>query len=264
MPVLAWQQASGIFTLDKGLTMKSLVVSALIITTLSLSGCGALHTAVAKRNLDVQTKMSSSIFLDPVEPEQRTVFVDIRNTSDKPEFDLKPQVIQSLQARGYQVIDSPKRAHYWLQANVLQVGRSNARDTSGALAAGPGIAGGAVTGYALHRATGGSSGGGGAIGAAVGGAIVGTVVDAMVEDVYYSVITDIQIMERFDGVVSESSQHQLIQGDSGSTTSSYQRDSNMRKYQTRIVSFANQANLKWPEAEPELTQGMVRALAGLF
>ncbi|GAB57065.1 complement resistance protein TraT [Rheinheimera nanhaiensis] len=244
--------------------MKSLIVSALIITTLSLSGCGALHTAVAKRNLDVQTKMSSSIFLDPVEPEQRTVFVDIRNTSDKPEFDLKPQVIQSLQARGYQVIDSPKRAHYWLQANVLQVGRSNARDTNSALAAGPGVAGGAVTGYALHRATGGSSGGGAAIGAAVGGAIVGTVVDAMVEDVYYSVITDIQIMERFEGVVSESSQHQLIQGDSGSTTSSYQRDSNMRKYQTRIVSFANQANLKWPQAEPELTQGMVRALAGLF
>lgn len=243
--------------------MKTLLMSAVIIASLSLSGCGALHTAVAKRNLDVQTKMSSTIFLDPVEPEQRTIFVDIRNTSDKPEFDLKPQVIQSLQARGYQVIDSPKRAHYWLQANVLQVGRSNARDTHGALAAGPGIAGGAVTGYAIHRATGGSSGGA-AWGAAVGGAVAGTVVDAMVEDVYYSVITDIQIMERFSGSVRESSEHQLIQGDSGSTTSSYQQTTDMRKYQSRVVSFANQANLKWPEAEPDLTQGMVRALAGLF
>ena len=120
--------------------MKAWLFPVLLISSLTLSGCGALHTAVAKRNLDVQTKMSSSIFLDPVEPQQRTVFVDIRNTSDKPEFDLKPQVIQSLQARGYQVIDSPKRAHYWLQANVLQVGRSNARDTNGALAAGPGAA----------------------------------------------------------------------------------------------------------------------------
>jgi hypothetical protein len=243
--------------------MKAWFFPLLLISSLALSGCGALHTAVAKRNLDVQTKMSSSIFLDPVEPEQRTIFVDIRNTSDKPEFDIKPQVVQSLQARGYQVIDSPKRANYWLQANVLQVGRSNARDTNSALAAGPGMAGGAVTGYAIHRATGGSSGGATA-GAIVGGAIVGTVVDAMVEDVYYSVITDIQIMERFSGVVSESSQHQLIQGDSGSTTSSYQRQSDMRKYQPRVASFANQANLKWPEAEPELTQGLVRALAGLF
>ena len=83
--------------------MKTLLISALLITTLGLSGCGAIHTSVAKRNLDVQTKMSSSIFLDPVEPEQRTIFVDIRNTSDKPEFDLKPQVIESLRARGYQV-----------------------------------------------------------------------------------------------------------------------------------------------------------------
>ncbi|HSG51388.1 MAG TPA: complement resistance protein TraT [Rheinheimera sp.] len=243
--------------------MKAWLFPVLLISSLTLSGCGALHTAVAKRNLDVQTKMSSSIFLDPVEPEQRTIFVDIRNTSDKPEFDIKQQVIQSLQARGYQVIDSPKRANYWLQANVLQVGRSNARDTNSALAAGPGMAGGAVTGYAIHRATGGSSGGATA-GAIVGGAIVGTVVDAMVEDVYYSVITDIQIMERFNGVVSESSQHQLIQGDSGSTTSTYQRQSDMRKYQTRVASFANQANLKWPEAEPELTQGLVRAVAGMF
>ena len=79
----------------KGAKMKTVLMSALLISTLSLSGCGALHTAVAKRNLDVQTKMSSSIFLDPVEPEQRTIYVDIRNTSDKPEFDLKPQVVQS-------------------------------------------------------------------------------------------------------------------------------------------------------------------------
>lgn len=243
--------------------MKTLLMSALVITTLSLAGCGALHTAVAKRNLDVQTKMSSSIFLDPVEPEQRSIFVDIRNTSDKPEFDLKQQVIQSLQARGYRVIDSPKQAHYWLQANILQVGRSNARDTNSALAAGPGIAGGAVSGYAIHRATGGASGGA-MVGAVVGGAVVGTVVDAMVDDVYYSVITDIQIMERFDGTVKEKSEHQLIQGDSGSTTSSYNRTTDMRKYQSRVVSFANQSNLKWPDAEPELTQGMVRALAGLF
>jgi len=243
--------------------MKTMLITALVVTTLGLSGCGAIHTSVAKRNLDVQTKMSSSIFLDPVEPEQRTIFVDIRNTSDKPEFDLKPQVIESLRARGYQVIDSPKQAHYWLQANVLQVGRSNARDTQSAMAAGPGIAAGAVTGYALHRATGGSSGGA-AMGAAVGGAIVGTVVDAMVEDVYYSVITDIQIMERFAGTVSESSQHQLIQGDSGATQSSYQRQTDMRKYQTRVVSFANQSNLQWPAAEPLLTQGLARSLAGLF
>ena len=50
---------------------------------LALSGCAATSTAVAKRNLDVQTKMSDTIFLDPVSPDQRTVYVDVKNTSDK-------------------------------------------------------------------------------------------------------------------------------------------------------------------------------------
>ncbi len=242
---------------------KQSVAAALLgLGLLSLAGCGAVHTAVAKRNLDVQTKMSASIFLDPVEPEQRTIFVDIRNTSDKPEFEVRDEVINALRARGYQVIDSPKKAHYWLQANVLQVGRSNAREAHRALAAGPGVAGGAVTGYALHRATGGS--GSNAAGAVVVGAVAGTVIDAMVEDVYYSVITDIQIMERFDGVVKEDSHHDLRQGTSGGTESTYVRDTDQRKYQSRVMSFANQVNLEWPEAAPQLRVGLARSLAGLF
>ena len=55
---------------------------------LALSGCAATSTAVAKRNLDVQTKMSDTIFLDPVTPDERTVYVDVRNTSDQPGLDI--------------------------------------------------------------------------------------------------------------------------------------------------------------------------------
>ena len=119
-----------------------------------------------------------------------------------------------------------------------------------------------MTGYAIHRATGGSGAAG--LGAAVAGAAAGTIVDALVEDVYYTAITDIQIMERYSGTVSERSEHQLLQGDSGSTTSSYQRQTDMRKYQSRVMSYANQADLKWPEAAPQLTDGVARSLAGLF
>ncbi|HEX4910838.1 MAG TPA: complement resistance protein TraT [Permianibacter sp.] len=245
--------------------MKRVAMMAALVGAASLlAGCGAMHTAIAKKDLDVQTKMSASIFLDPVEPEQRTVYVDIRNTSDKPEFDLRPEVVAMLNARGYQVIDSPKRANYWLQANVLQVGKTNARDADHALAAGPGVAGGAVTGYALHRASGGSSGAN-AAGAIVVGAVAGTVVDAMVKDVYYSVITDIQVMERLPGgVVSEDSEHKLRQGTSGDTVSTYQRETDQRKYQTRVMSYANQVNLEWEEAAPSLRAGLARAIAGMF
>lgn len=237
--------------------------AALAAVMLVLSGCGAMHTSVAKRNLDVQTRMSASIFLEPVEPEDRTVFVDIRNTSDKPEFTIRQDIVQALQASGYRVIDSPKKAHYWLQANVLQVGRSDARAAHSALSAGHGVAGGAVTGYAISRATGGSSRD--AAVAAVAGAVIGTVVDAMVQDVYYSVITDLQVMERFEGgVVVEDSQHTLQQGTSGSTVQEYGQESDKRKYQTRVMSYANKANLEWEEAAPALRAGLARSIAGLF
>ncbi len=245
------------------LAHKSTTTLCLLILILVISGCSAVHTSVSKRHLDVQTQMSSTIFLDPVEPEQRTIFVDIRNTSDKPEFNLRNEVVAALESRGYRVIDSPSAAHYWLQANVLQVGRTNAREANAAMYAGYGAAGGAVAGYTLHRATGGAAGSA-AAGAALVGAVVGTAFDALVEDVYYSVITDIQIMERFDGLVRESSEHQLLQGNSGDTISRYNRETDQRRYQSRVISYANQANLKWEDAAPELRLGMVRALSGLF
>ena len=36
-----------------------------------LSGCAASSVLISKRNLDVQTKMSETIFLDPVSPDRR-------------------------------------------------------------------------------------------------------------------------------------------------------------------------------------------------
>ena len=74
---------------------------------LALSGCAAASTAVAKCNLDVQTKMSDTIFLDPVAPDERTVYVDLRNTSDKPGLDIGPQVRSAVEARGFRTIAVP-------------------------------------------------------------------------------------------------------------------------------------------------------------
>ena len=72
-----------------------------ILLGLALAGCAAGATAVAKRQLDVQTRMTDTVFLDPVAPEERTVYVDVRNTSDRPELDIAPQVREAIAARGY-------------------------------------------------------------------------------------------------------------------------------------------------------------------
>ncbi|MFA4006511.1 hypothetical protein ACR714_24510, partial [Salmonella enterica subsp. enterica serovar Dublin] len=44
---------------------KKLMMVALVSSTLALSGCGAMSTAIKKRNLEVKTQMSETIWLKP-------------------------------------------------------------------------------------------------------------------------------------------------------------------------------------------------------
>ena len=90
-----------------------------------LSGCAATQTAIAKKNLDVQTKMSDAVFLEPVPPDQRIVFVQVRNTSDKENFDIETPIKSAIAAKGYRVTENPEEAYYKLQAQVLSVSRSS-------------------------------------------------------------------------------------------------------------------------------------------
>ena len=69
--------------------------------------------------------MSSTIFLDPVPKAQQTVYVQIKNTSDKPNFDVARQVKQALVQKGYHVVGDLTKAHYLLQTNILQAGKAN-------------------------------------------------------------------------------------------------------------------------------------------
>jgi hypothetical protein len=98
--------------------LKQLAVVGLIASTLALSGCGAMSTAVKKRNLDVKTQMSETIWLEP--SSEKTVYLQIRNTSDKDMSGLQAQITNELAAKGYRVSSSPDTAYYWIQANVLK------------------------------------------------------------------------------------------------------------------------------------------------
>ena len=237
---------------------------------LALTGCAATSTAVAKRNLDVQTKMSDTIFLDPVTPDERTVYVDVRNTSDQPALDVAPQVRQAVEARGYKVVDDPKAARFVLQANVLQAGRASETAAESAYNSGfggtllGGAAGGAA-GYGLGKAGLGVNDAIGTVVGALAGAAISSVADAYVQDVTYTLVTDIQVSERVPGtVISQSEQANLKQGTSGTVTQSSSDTTDARRYRTRIVSTANQANLDWYQAEPELVAGLTRSIGGIF
>jgi hypothetical protein len=232
---------------------------------LLLAGCAASTTAISKRNLDVQTKMTETIFLDPVPPGQRTVFVQVRNTSDKPDFDIEPAVRSALESRGYRVVDDPTEAHYLLQANVLQAGRNSEGAAESSFAGGFGstILGGAA-GAGAGRVL--SENPGVIIGGALAGAAISAVADAFVQDVTYSIISDLQVSERAaDGVVvTESARQDLSQGTSGSRILSSTETSDWKRYRTRVMSKANKVNLAFEEAAPDLVAGLTRSISGIF
>ena len=234
-----------------------------------LGGCAAIHTSIAKKDLDVQTKMSESIFLDPVGPDKRSIFVQVRNTSDKANFDIEGPIKAAIAAKGYRVVDDPEKAHYKLLAQVLQVSKASPTAAEVALGGGYGapILAGAATGAVIGGVAGGWTGAG--IGAAAGGVVGGlgaTVADAAVKDVTYMVITDIQISEKAKaGVIGRrDAQVDTSKGIGGRERQTFAEVTDEKRYRTRVVSTANKVNLAYEEAAPELTQGLARSLAGLF
>lgn len=56
--------------------IKLMAMTAILSSTLVLSGCGAMSTAIKKRNLEVKTQMSETIWLE-------TVLAENRISSDK-------------------------------------------------------------------------------------------------------------------------------------------------------------------------------------
>ena len=247
------------------MTVRPFSVAVPLIGCLVLTACAATTTAISKRELDVQTRMSDSIFLEPLPPARRTVFVQVKNTSDREDFNIEGGVRDALLERGYQLVDNPERAHYMLQANVLQAGKSSVTAAEDAFASGFGgtLFGAAVGAVGTRAATKdtGSIIGGGLIGAAVE-----TAAGAFVQDVTYSAITDIQVSERApDGeVVTETFEQDLGQGSGGSRIVRADSTSSWKRYRTRVMSIANQANLDFEEAAPQLVAGLTRSIAGVF
>ena len=56
--------------------LNKFAVCGLALSVFALSGCGAMSTAVKKRNLDVRTQMSETIWLEPAS--ERTVYIQAR------------------------------------------------------------------------------------------------------------------------------------------------------------------------------------------
>ena len=244
---------------------KKYIAIAVITTSVgSLVGCNTTSKMIKHGKLEVETKMSETIFLDPIEDDKKTVLLQIRNTSDKSGLDIESRIREAIEHKGYLVVTNPKQANIMIQANILRVGKSTLENPFEALSGGYGSGlEGFATGAALAGATGGS--GRSMLGIGLFAGIGNTVLDAAVEVVNFTMTTDLQISEKADGeYVSESSDANLKQGTSGYKKSTWKKKTNWKKYQTRIMSVAKKTNLKFKDAEPKLTEGLVKSISGLL
>lgn len=179
---------------------------------------------------------------------------------------MNAEIASALQAKGYTLMQDPDAAHYILQANILQVGKAAPTAMEAAISQGYGVsaAGGMVLGAGAAYA--GGAGGRGVAAAGLIGALAEGIAGAAVKDVYFSMVTDLQLKERIRGTgkAQVNSNHTLRQGNSGSSQVVYAEASEYKTYQTRIGSTANKVNLEFEEALPELKKGLINSIAGLF
>lgn len=246
--------------------MKTICLSAIACLCIPLfTGCAAIEVSLEHKNLDVQTKMSATVFLDVENRQTNTIFVQVKNTSDK-DVNIEALLKQKLQANGYTLVTNPQDAFYILQVNVLYVGKTDPSALHDSLYAGwGGAVGGLTAGAAVGAATGGLNGMGygGAIGGLAGGAGE-LIAGSLVKDVTFAMITDVQIMERTDEAVKQDVQSSLEQGTGTKVVQSSESVRDRRKYQTRIASSADKVNLKFAEAQPILEEKLAASIAGIF
>ena len=224
---------------------------------LMMVSCSTMHTVISKRNLDVQTKMSDTIWLEPAAPNQKTVFVKISNTSGK-NLNIEQKITNILVSKGYRIVNDPSEAKYWLQANILKVDKVNLDSDNGFSDA---VLGAGIGGVLGAQRSGGAYT---AIGWGLAGAAIGTLADALVDDTAYAMVTDILITEKTGRNVQTATRNSVKQGNSGSMTSTSSGTSNMEKYSTRVLSTANQVNLNFNSAIPILEDELGKVVGGIF
>ena len=242
-----------------------LIVLGVIIT---LSGCAAVQTSVAKRNLDVQTKVSTSIFVDAVKRDKRIVYVDIRSAVMEFDRNAMSKIVRdefANNANGYRITDDPDAAQYQMNIFVRQLEKASPTAAEAAVRDGysdvkTGTVAGAAIGASSGRSTTGAAAGG------LLGALGTTAANAFVQDVTYMLVADVLIKEkaRKGVIVRKDTKISTQVSDSGTSSQSVIEASKHKEYATRIVTTANQANLELEEAQPLMFKKTAYAMSSFF
>jgi hypothetical protein len=232
------------------------------VAATSLCSCAALSTEIQHHHLKSESKMSHSIFLDPIADKDKVIYVKVTNTTSE-KVDLIGSLTRDLTAKGWVITHDVDKAHDILQVNVLQIGQ--AKDPNAVWAAmNNGFDGAMIGGLAGLAAGAASQSVGTGIGVGIGVGAVSWLADQVVKDVTFSMITDSQISVRVNGVVTQTTTAKLSQGEATHTQQAYQQKTHWVKYRARIASVADQVNLKFDDAKPTLVKQVSQELTGIF
>src|SRR5580692_2062917 len=105
--------------------IKNISILIFTLTSLLVTGCASLGTAVKHRNLETSVQMSESIFMDELAGTKKTVFIKIQNNTDKSDFQIKNELKDAIIKQGYRITDNANAAGYVLQVSLLRVGRTS-------------------------------------------------------------------------------------------------------------------------------------------
>lgn len=223
-------------------------------------GCTKTTTkAIDSRNLSTNIKMSDTIFLEPVSPNQQIIWLRIRSSAGQDELKIS-SIIEDLNNRlknkNYILTNNPKKAQFRLDANILYMDLvSESLTADGAIIGG---FGGALSSNGDLKSTATA----GAVGAAVGAA-VGTLIRVN----NYALIVDLQVSERISGSVkTRITAKSASGGETGGLDKVQQIDKNdnFLHHRARLAATATQTNLELTEAVDVLSKKVSSALSGLF
>lgn len=250
-------------------SIKSVVALALVVAMAFCSyGCSTAVSAYNNRELNVQAKMSDTVFLDPATLEaNRKIYLRVTNTSDFQEIDIADLLRQKLTEKGYVLVKKPSEAQYILQANLLYLGEKKEKLTMEGMLAGGfggGLLGTAITSGGDNSFVGGTVG-------ALAGAAAGAALGSMYHVDEYLGALDIQIQEPVKGGVKgkrTASKYDSNSAKGGSLASGNTLETDFKSdrydHRTRIVVSAVQTNIDRQIAVKEITGRFAVQVAGVF
>ena len=144
-------------------------------------GCGTAK-------LQTQTKMTKTIFLNPINSSVKSIYINIKNSSDQELNTLENEIINKLKLKKYKIMSNAQKAQYILMVNIISINIKKENNSRNGAKDGL-IVGSSVSIYNNNGVTGTVLGG-------LAGGIIGGLIAKNNEDSIIQIIIDIKIQEK--------------------------------------------------------------------